>query len=344
MTTTLTAPHIDSTKEGATMTTLSPARIMEVGMAFWPAKTLLSAIELGLFTTLGAGAMTGAELQAALGLHARANPDFFDTLVALRFLDRDGDGADGALPQHAGDRRVSRSRTARATWAAFSRWRTRGSIRFWGDLTDGAAHRAAAERDQAHRRGRCSPSSTASRSGSSSSWTRWPASPPAISRRSRRSSTSRATRRCATSAAPPVSSRSLVARRAPAHAAARRCDLPPATADRRAEDRRRRASPTASRRRRSTSSPIRCRRPTSITMGMILHDWNLEKKMQLVQGGLRCAAARRRVHRRRKPDRRRAARERLRADDVAEHADRVRRRVRLHRRRLRRVVPRGRLP
>ena len=31
----------------------SPARIMEVGMAFWPAKALLSAIELGLFTTLG---------------------------------------------------------------------------------------------------------------------------------------------------------------------------------------------------------------------------------------------------------------------------------------------------
>ena len=61
-------------------------------MAFWPAKVLLSAIELGLFTKLGATAMTGGELQAALGLHGRANPDFFDTLVALRFLERDGDG------------------------------------------------------------------------------------------------------------------------------------------------------------------------------------------------------------------------------------------------------------
>ena len=91
--TTLTAPHIDRTEEGATMTTLSPARIMEVGMAFWPAKVLLSAIELQLFTTLGSGSMTGTDLQAALGLHARANPDFFDTLVAMHFLDRDGDGA-----------------------------------------------------------------------------------------------------------------------------------------------------------------------------------------------------------------------------------------------------------
>ena len=32
---------------------LTPARIMEVGMAFWPSKVLLSAIKLGLFTQLG---------------------------------------------------------------------------------------------------------------------------------------------------------------------------------------------------------------------------------------------------------------------------------------------------
>src|SRR3990170_6741165 len=76
------------------MLTLSPARIMEVGMAFWPAKVLLSAIEVGVFTMLGGTAMTGEELQRGLKLHPRANPDFFDTLVALRFLERDGDGPD----------------------------------------------------------------------------------------------------------------------------------------------------------------------------------------------------------------------------------------------------------
>jgi hypothetical protein len=54
-------------------------------------RALLSGVELGLFTTLGAKAMTGGELQAALQLHLRANPDFFDTRVALRFLERDGD-------------------------------------------------------------------------------------------------------------------------------------------------------------------------------------------------------------------------------------------------------------
>src|SRR5262245_34067583 len=71
----------------------SSSRIMEVGLGFWPTKTLLSAVELGLFTKLGNKSMTGQELQEKLGLSARANPDFFDALVALRFLDRDGDGS-----------------------------------------------------------------------------------------------------------------------------------------------------------------------------------------------------------------------------------------------------------
>jgi hypothetical protein len=79
-------------KGTSTINTLSPARIMEVGLGFWPSKVLLSAIELSLFTELGAKSMTGSELQEALGLHSRATPDFFDTLVALRFLERDGDG------------------------------------------------------------------------------------------------------------------------------------------------------------------------------------------------------------------------------------------------------------
>ena len=79
--------------EGAAAPT--PARILEVGTAFWPSKVLLTAVEFGLFTRLGDGAMTGAELQEALGLHERGTYDFLDTLVALGFLVREGDGPDG---------------------------------------------------------------------------------------------------------------------------------------------------------------------------------------------------------------------------------------------------------
>lgn len=70
----------------------SPFRILEIGLAFFASKTLLSAVGLNLFTVLGDKAMTGAELQKALGLHDRANPDFFDALLALGFLEREGDG------------------------------------------------------------------------------------------------------------------------------------------------------------------------------------------------------------------------------------------------------------
>jgi len=73
---------------------LSPAPILQIGMGFFASKALLSAIELGLFTELGGESRTGAELERALGLHPRATYDFLDTLVALGMLERDGDGAE----------------------------------------------------------------------------------------------------------------------------------------------------------------------------------------------------------------------------------------------------------
>lgn len=66
----------------------TPDRILQTGLGFWPSKTLLSAIELGLFTELARGARSLGELQALLGLHDRGARDFFDTLVALGFLER----------------------------------------------------------------------------------------------------------------------------------------------------------------------------------------------------------------------------------------------------------------
>lgn len=72
-----------------------PTHIMQSATAFWPSKVLLTAVELDLFSTLGNAAMTAQQLGDALGLHPRGTYDFFDALVALRFLDREGDGAEG---------------------------------------------------------------------------------------------------------------------------------------------------------------------------------------------------------------------------------------------------------
>lgn len=70
---------------------LDPGHIMQVGMGFFASKTVLSAVELELFTVLGGGSLSGEELGARLGLHARGIADFLDALVALHFLERDGD-------------------------------------------------------------------------------------------------------------------------------------------------------------------------------------------------------------------------------------------------------------
>lgn len=76
-------------------THLDPSHIMQTATAFWASKVLLTAVELNLFTTLGDKSMTSAELGKALELHPRGTYDFFDALVALKFLDRDGDGIHG---------------------------------------------------------------------------------------------------------------------------------------------------------------------------------------------------------------------------------------------------------
>ena len=71
---------------------LSPEKILQTGMAFWASKTLLSAVEMGVFTELAHGPEPFDSLSGRLGLHPRSARDFLDTLVALGFLERKADG------------------------------------------------------------------------------------------------------------------------------------------------------------------------------------------------------------------------------------------------------------
>jgi hypothetical protein len=63
---------------------------MQLGVGFWGSKTLLSAIELGLFAELAKGPLDAAALTKRLNLHTRSAKDFFDALVALGMLRRTG--------------------------------------------------------------------------------------------------------------------------------------------------------------------------------------------------------------------------------------------------------------
>jgi hypothetical protein len=72
-----------------------PTRLLETAVAFWPSKVLLTAVELDLFTLLAERPLNAGELEEKLQLRSRATRDFLDALVALKFLERDGDGPGG---------------------------------------------------------------------------------------------------------------------------------------------------------------------------------------------------------------------------------------------------------
>ena len=76
----------------------TPERILQLGLGFWGSKALLSAVELGLFTELAKGPASGERLARALELHPRSAHDFFDALVALGMLRRE-DGEYSNTPE-----------------------------------------------------------------------------------------------------------------------------------------------------------------------------------------------------------------------------------------------------
>lgn len=78
---------------------MTPERILQLGMGFWSAKTLLSAVELGLFTELAEEPLSGDALAARLKLHPRSWRDFLDALVALGMLRREEDDRYANTPE-----------------------------------------------------------------------------------------------------------------------------------------------------------------------------------------------------------------------------------------------------
>lgn len=65
-----------------------PEHIMQIGLGFWASKTLMSAVEMGVFTELAKKPEDLETLRGRLGLHPRAAHDFLDTLTALGLLQR----------------------------------------------------------------------------------------------------------------------------------------------------------------------------------------------------------------------------------------------------------------
>lgn len=127
---------VDSSFWGKSMNSqMDPGRIIQTGLGFWASKTLLSAVELRLFSVLGDKAMTGAELNQALNLHDRANPDFYDSLLALGFLERDGDGT-AARYRNTPETATFLDRAKPAYVGGILEMAGSRLFRFWADLTE----------------------------------------------------------------------------------------------------------------------------------------------------------------------------------------------------------------
>ena len=70
---------------------LTPESILHLGLGFWASKTLLSAVELGLFTHLADGPRDAKTVAMDLELHQRGTRDFLDALVSVGMLERIGE-------------------------------------------------------------------------------------------------------------------------------------------------------------------------------------------------------------------------------------------------------------
>ena len=112
----------------------SPDHIMQIGMGFWASKTLLSAVELGLFSILANGPKTGEELESELGLHPRATFDFLDTLLSLGLLEREGTGA-AAVYSNTADTALFLDKASPQYIGGMLEMANARLYRFWGDLT-----------------------------------------------------------------------------------------------------------------------------------------------------------------------------------------------------------------
>jgi O-methyltransferase domain/Dimerisation domain len=111
---------------------ITPDQIMQLGFGYWGSKTLMSAVELGLFTELAQGPLTLSEVRNRLGLHERSAHDFLDALVALGMLERT-QGRYANTP--ATDLYLDR---AKSTYmGGMLEMMSARLFRFWADLTEG---------------------------------------------------------------------------------------------------------------------------------------------------------------------------------------------------------------
>ena len=113
----------------------NPEQILQIGLGFWASKTLLSAVELGLFTVLSETELSGEDIAAELGLHERSRFDFLDALVSLSLLQRAGSGP-GAVYSNTPDTAIFLDKNSPGYLGGILEMANARLYGFWGSLTE----------------------------------------------------------------------------------------------------------------------------------------------------------------------------------------------------------------
>ncbi len=113
------------------MASLTPENILRTGLAFWSSRTLLTAVEMELFTQVARQPGDEAGLRTRLGLHSRSSADFLDALVALGFLTR----TDGVY-HNSPDADLFLDKAKPSYIGGILEMASRRLYGFWGELPD----------------------------------------------------------------------------------------------------------------------------------------------------------------------------------------------------------------
>lgn len=111
---------------------ITPEPLLQLGLGFMASKTLLSAVELGVFTVLAQGGRDRASLATEVGLHSRSAADFLDALVSLGVLTRDETGVYANTP--AADLFLDRAKPSYV--GGILEMANARLFGFWNNLTD----------------------------------------------------------------------------------------------------------------------------------------------------------------------------------------------------------------
>jgi precorrin-6B methylase 2 len=128
-------PNPTLTQARQTPAAPSPEHILQIGFGFWASKTLLSAVELDLFSVLADDGLTARQIADELGLHDRSRDDFLDALVSLGLLARDGDGA-SARYRNTSDTALFLARQSPAYLGGMLEMANARLYGFWDGLTE----------------------------------------------------------------------------------------------------------------------------------------------------------------------------------------------------------------